>query len=118
MAKKKGRWACSCAVSFKEILTQVNMFRVHMGKRPMSSATLYRIRSDAAEAFLDAYPDGNYGLERNPYIATRVVGSAYVFAANRAAKLVRLGVKYEPPSSRGRKIGTRFKRGKMVLVGR
>lgn len=118
MAKKKGLWTCGCSVTMKEILRQVNKYRTQLGKRPMTKNCLYRIRDKAADAFLDAYPDGNYGLERNPFIAERMVGNAYIFSASRALKLVRTAVRYKPPSNRGRRIGSRFKHGKMVRVGR
>lgn len=118
MAKKKGLWACGCSVTIKEILRQVNKYRMQTGKRPMSLCCLYRIRDKAADQFLEAYPDGNYGLERNPFIAERMVGNAYIFSASRALKLVRVAVRYRPPSNRGRRIGARFKNGKMVRAGR
>ena len=114
--KKKGRWACSCSISMKEIVAEVNSYRVRLGNKPLSAGKIYRLREMAAEAFLSLYPDGNHGLVRNPYIPNRLVGRAYLFSADRAAKLVRLGVGYKQPAGGGRRIGFRLKRRRKVAV--
>ncbi|NBZ97019.1 MAG: hypothetical protein EBR40_11460 [Proteobacteria bacterium] len=100
----------------KEICAEVNTYRRKMGYKPLSAGKIYKIREMAAEAFLSLYPDGNTGLVRNPYIANRMVGRAYLFSADRAAKLVRLGVRYKQPPGAGRRIGLRLKRRRKVAV--
>jgi hypothetical protein len=114
MAKK--RWACECAVTMQEITAEVNSYRVKMGYRPLSSGKMYKIREMAAEAFLSLYPDGNTGLVKNPYIANRMIGRAYMFTAARAAKLVRLGVRYRQPVGAGRRIGFRMSKRRKALA--
>jgi hypothetical protein len=111
---KKTRWKCACAITMREIIGEVNTYRVKMGYRPLSAGKMYKIREMAAEAFLSLYPDGNHGLVKNPYIASRMVGRAYMFTADRAAKLVRLGVRYKQPVGGGRRIGFRLKRRKAL----
>jgi hypothetical protein len=106
-------WLCDCAITIREIRAYINFNREMNGLRPLTSLRFYQMRAEAAEAFLDAHPHGNKGLDRNPFLPDRVIGRNYIFKKNKANRLIRLGLalKIRKP---GRQPGTRVVRGKVV----
>lgn len=117
MARKKQPWLCSCAITMREIRARVNFGRELTGKRPLTWFHFYRLRSTAAQAFLDEHWDkkhGNIGLDRNPYLPDRIIGNNYIFQAGKANRLIKMGVALDIKEHLGRRPGSRLVNGRVL----
>lgn len=98
---------CSCRSFMKEIFPQVNAFRKTLGRRKISMTTFYKLRRDAAEAWLDArisqYPRNPDKWRGNPFLANNRNGG-YVFSQKHANAILALAVGCEIAKPRGRQV--------------
>lgn len=113
MAKSAMPWLCECAITMREIRARINFGRELRGLRPLTAIRFYTLRQEAAEAFLDAHPHGNRGLDRNPFLPDRLIGNNYIFKPRKANRLISLGVAVEIKNT-GRKPGTRVISGRVL----
>jgi hypothetical protein len=98
---KANKWhTCGCAITMREMLKRVNAQRLLSGKRHMSLQRFYALRLSAAEAFLEKFPHGNKGMDRNPFLPDRMVGCNYIFSAKRAPALMKVAAAVEVRGSK------------------
>lgn len=109
----KAPWLCECAITMREIRAHINFGRELLGMRPLTQMRFYQLRIAAADAFLDQHPDGNKGLDRNPFLPDRLIGNNYIFKVRKANRLIRLGVALKI-NNVGRKPGTRVVNGRVL----
>lgn len=114
--RKPAPWLCECAITMREIRARINFGRALSGVKPMTMQKFYELRRNAAENFLAEHEfrrHGNKGLDRNPYLPDRLIGSNYIFKPRKANRLIRLGVAMKI-SNRGRRQGSRMVRGRVL----
>lgn len=108
-----------CFATMSDIHAVGNELRVRQGLQPMNIVTLYRLRTSVADAWLDArirrFRNQPSMWRRNPFLAYRKVGNAYLFKPRNANQLLTVMVGYKLGKPRGLPSLMR-KRRKLVAV--